>query len=131
MVGDAAGGRGGGGYWQISVDAKLHLAHRLAWLHFYGEGPRHQIDHINGDKLDNRIANLRDVPHQINQQNRRRVLSTNKSSGLIGAHRHRSRWQSRIRTCGRYVFLGVFDTPEAAHAAYVEAKRRLHPGCTL
>ena len=114
----------------IFVDGKLYLAHRLAWLHVHGEWPRQQVDHIDGDSLNNRIANLRDVSVSVNQQNRKRA-ARHSSSGVMGVRARNGRWAAEIRVNGRVHRLGRFDTPEAAHAAYIAAKRRLHPGCTL
>jgi hypothetical protein len=132
-AGGVAGSLSVSGYLKARVDGRSHWAHRLAWLYVHGEWPRGGIDHINGDRSDNRIGNLRDVPQRINAQNRRTARRDNTSSGLLGVdwHAHRQRWRARIRLRGGRLDLGHFDTPEAAHAAYVEAKRRLHEGNTL
>lgn len=129
----AAGRLDNDGYRRVRVDRRDYVAHRLAWLYVHGEWPAHQIDHINGDKTDNRLANLRDVPHAINVQNIRRAATGKKSCSLLGAFKHRqtNRWQARIRLKGKVISLGYFDTPEQANAAYVEGKRRLHEGCTI
>jgi hypothetical protein len=109
------------------------MAHRVAWVHFYGGWPKNVIDHINGDKTDNRIANLRDVPHALNMHNQRAASAHNKRSSLLGAHWHKNggRWRSNITVAGVTRHLGCFDTEQEAHAAYVEAKRSLHAGCTI
>lgn len=121
------------GYVAINVLRRPYLAHRLAWLLTHGEWPRHHIDHINGDKQDNRLANLRDVPSVVNMQNLRKATKANRSSGLLGAwwSKAAGRWRSQIKVLGKLTHLGLFDTAEEAHAAYVEAKRRLHEGCTI
>jgi hypothetical protein len=130
-VGMRAGGVGGPGYWMISVDSKRYYGHRLAWLYVFGEWPKDgEIDHINGDRIDNRISNLREVSRSKNNENKREPLPNNKS-GYLGVFRKRSRWTSRIRVNGKTHSLGGFDTPEAAHAAYLSAKRILHEGCTI
>lgn len=121
---------GGQRYVRIGVAGKYHLAHRLAWLHVYGSWPRHEIDHVNGQCDDNRIANLRDVEKGVNQQNVRAARSSS-SSGVLGAHRIGDKWQARITVNGNRRFLGVFGTPQEAGEAYLSAKRRLHAGCTL
>lgn len=109
------------------------MAHRVAWAHFYGKWPEHTIDHINGDPTDNRISNLRDVPHALNMHNQRNAARHNLSSKLIGAHWHKAgqRWRSNITVGGVTKHLGLFDTEQQAHDAYVSAKRRLHKGCTI
>ena len=117
------------GYIRIKIDGTLFMAHRLAWLYVYGAWPQDQIDHINGDKRDNRIANLRDVSRSVNMQNQVRAQKDNKS-GLRGVswNKNKKRWEAGISVNGRNEYLGSFDTTEAAHAAYLAAKLRLHPG---
>src|SRR5690606_29052356 len=73
-LGREAGGKQGGGYLRFSVDGKHYLAHRLAWLYVHGKWPSDQIDHINGDRSDNRIDNLRDVTHAENRRNTKRFV---------------------------------------------------------
>jgi hypothetical protein len=119
------------GYWQIRFLRQSLLAHRLAWLHFYGEHPSKQIDHINGCKSDNRIANLRDVSPSVNLQNYRGATSRNKSTGLLGVYFEEGRFRARIAIDGKNVSLGRFPTAELAYAAYVQAKRKMHEGNTL
>jgi hypothetical protein len=122
------------GYLVIGVGGRRYQAHRLAWLYVHGEMPKwpaQQIDHINGDRSDNRISNLRLATGAVNTQNMRGAHGNNKNSGLLGAHKSGTRWQSVISVHGKNHHLGVFSTPEEAHAAYVTAKRVLHPGCTL
>jgi hypothetical protein len=117
---------------QISVDRTIYKAHRLAWLFVYGHHPIHEIDHINGNPMDNRIQNLRDVPHRVNAENKRKAGRTT-YSGLLGAHYHKNsgRYASNIKANGKQICLGYFSTAEEAHAVYVEAKRRIHEGCTI
>ena len=118
-------------YVRIRISGRDHKAHRLAWLHEFGEWPKHEIDHIDGDTQNNKIGNLRDVPKRMNAQNRRVAMKTNKSCGFLGVTASQGRWQASITTDRSKKFLGNFDTPEEAHASYIEAKRRLHPGCTI
>lgn len=133
-AGAVAGSRGKRGYIDICVAKERHGAHRLAWLYVYGKWPDADIDHKNGDRSDNRIANLRDVPHSVNAQNIRAAHRRNRATGLLGVRRADSkavRFNASIMTAGEVKHLGTFDEPEAAHAAYLAAKRRLHEGCTL
>lgn len=127
--GDVAGCKSNG-YIVIRIFGKSRYAHRLAWLHVHGEWPVGHIDHMDGCGTNNRIANLRDVTHSTNMQNmiRATIRSTN---GFLGVMRSRKRWEARILVDGKRRYLGQFDTPELAHAAYLEAKRRLHEGCTI
>lgn len=111
---------------QIRIDGKVYRAHRLAWLYMYGSWPSYEIDHKNGDSTDNRIDNLRDVPHQLNLQNKKRA---NKSSstgipGVTKATNQNRGYRARINK----FHLGTFETISEARSAYLDAKRKTHPG---
>jgi hypothetical protein len=71
VAGSTPGNINAMGYLDISIGCKRYYAHRLAWLYVYGEWPSLEIDHINCDRLDNRISNLRDVTHHQNMNNLR------------------------------------------------------------
>jgi hypothetical protein len=120
------------GYYRISFDSKRYMAHRVAWLYVYGEWPKQDIDHINGNPGDNRIENLRDVPNRINRQNMRRPRGPSQS-GLLGVfmHKESGKWRARIQVNMKAIHIGLFDTPEEAHEAYLKAKRKYHEGCTI
>lgn len=130
-VGERAGYRDGeSGYRSICIDVHRYYEHRLAFLYMTGAWPAKHVDHLDGQRGDNRWTNLRDVARVVNQQNMRRA-PVNNASGLLGAHRKRNRWSSQIKVHGRLVKLGIFDTALQAHHAYIAAKRRFHEGCTL
>lgn len=120
------------GYLRVSIDYERHLAHRLAWMHVHGSWPTNEIDHIDGNRGNNRIANLRDVTRTTNKENMRAARKDNQC-GLLGVHWHAptDQWRASIQVHGRAQHIGLFHTPEAAHLAYVETKRRLHEGCTI
>lgn len=114
------------GYVRIVIGAKAYLAHRLAWLVVHGTLPDREIDHRNGVRHDNRIGNLRLATELENSCNK--LLAKNNKSGFKGASfakRHK-KWAARIQVSRKCHFLGLFDTPEEAHAAYVIAAARLH-----
>ena len=122
------------GYIQVRIWPKRFFAHRVAWFLHFGQWPSGLIDHINGDPLDNRIANLRVVDSRTNNQNLRRARKNNQS-GLLGA-RLRKRGGAKpyfaaITHEGNWIYLGAFATAQEAHEAYLVAKRRLHEGCTI
>jgi hypothetical protein len=101
----------------------LLLAHRAAFIHFTGLTPD-QVDHINQDRSDNRICNLRAVNNQENKRNQK--LSINNTSGRIGVYwcKYTSRWGARIGVGYRSVHLGRFDTREEAVAARAAAEKQ-------
>lgn len=126
----AAAGTANRGYINIVVNRRSYPAHRLAWLYCRGSWPKGQIDHINGRRSDNRLSNLRDVPQEINQQNRR-AAQRNSKSGMLGVSPNGVGWRAVIKVGGVLKQLGTFTTAQAAHDAYLAAKRRFHPGCTI
>ena len=114
------------GYARVKIGRRYAMAHRLVVALVIGKWPDGHVDHKNGDKLDNRIENLRIVTPGQNSQNvdlptRRNAL------GIRGVSPFKGRYRATIQVKGKYHSLGVFDTPDEAHRAYVEAKRRLHP----
>ena len=124
-AGDEAGTPHPGGYRRLRVCGKHFLSHRVLWLVRYGKWPAHHLDHINGVKTDNRLENLRECTDAENQQNR--VASKKSTTGLMGVTTHRSgRYQAQITVGGRHIYLGIHETPELAHAAYLSAKKSLH-----
>ena len=114
------------GYIAVMLEGRYYRCHRLAWLHFYGVWPSREIDHANRVRSDNRIANLREVSSSQNKQNTPR--QKNNTSGFRGVswHKRDSRWQAKIALHGKRRFLGLFDSPEEASAAYEAAAAELH-----
>jgi hypothetical protein len=125
-VGSVAGTMHSTGYTQINFGGEMWLAHRLAWLHVFGEWPREQIDHINGNRADNRIINLREATLSQNAANRK--CRDDNASGFKGVSLNKSlgKWNAGIKVNGNMIRLGVFETPEQAHAAYCAAADKLH-----
>jgi hypothetical protein len=118
------------GYVQIGLGGELFKAHQLAWLFVHGAWPELDMDHINGIRSDNRIVNLREATREVNQQNLRKPHADNRN-GLLGVVTNHARFSARIMVRGKPIYLGTFATPEQAHAAYIDAKRQLHSGCTI
>lgn len=132
-AGQVAGGlQSAGGYRRISIGGQSYQAHTLAWLWVHGKFPQGDIDHINGQKDDNRIANLRDVSRSVNLQNMRKPRNTN-TSGYLGVSlfKRTGKYTAEITINYQKKNLGYFSTAEEASAAYLKAKRELHEGCTL
>lgn len=120
------------GYLTLCVDGTIYTAHRIAFLYMNGKWPTHDVDHIDGNKLNNRWNNLRDTPTEINCQNRRKPQK-NSIHGVLGVRSvtKSKTWAARITVNGKTRHLGCYSTQEEASAAYLEAKRRLHSGCTI
>lgn len=131
-AGDIAGTKSKNGAVYISIWPTRFMAHRLAWLYVHKKWPSHEIDHINGNRSDNRIANLRDVTRLVNQQNIR-VPHRDSKSQILGVRKFRNTnlYQARIGVKGKEIHIGYFKTPEEAHSAYLSTKRKLHLGNTL
>lgn len=118
------------GYRLIGVDGSILRAGRLAWFYVTGEWPDGDIDHIDTVKDHDWFSNLRDVPHHVNNQNLRKAHKDNQS-GYLGVCAIGNKWRATIFVDGRQKSLGCFPDPAVAHAAYLDAKRLLHEGCTL
>ena len=112
------------GYVGVIVDNKWNAYHRLAWLLHYGEWPDSDLDHINGNRGDNRIENLRKCCRAENMQNRR--VGKNSSTGVIGVYKTGNKWRAQIQVQKNWKHLGTFNTKDEAAAAYAAAKRELH-----
>ncbi len=129
-AGAAAGWKNTAGYLCVRFRNKDYVLHRLAWLFVHGEWPVERIDHINGQPTDNRIANLRLASSALNAQNQRKAHRHNRL-GVLGVTQRGAKFSACIRVSGKTIHLGRYATAEAAHAAYVKAKREMHEGCTL
>ena len=122
--------KGGKQYLTVQMGGKRFGAHRVVWAHVHGAWPVGEVDHIDGDGLNNRIENLREVSSSGNKQNLRAAKS-HSATGLLGAFRWRNKFKAQIVVNGKCKHIGTFETPEEAHAAYVQAKRLYHPMGTL
>lgn len=116
------------GYIRVRVDGVLHLAHRLAWLYIHGSHPTKLLDHINENRSDNRQENLREATHSQNYQNMTKP-HVRSVSGYLGVSWHIAgkRWAAEICVNRKRTKLGLFNTPAEAHAAYLDAKSKIHP----
>lgn len=127
-AGTVAGRCNSDDYVNICLDKRMYKAHRIAWLFVHGYWPSKQIDHINGVRSDNRIANLREVSNAENARNQRR-RSDNKSgvTGVVWVPRLR-KWAAQIATSRSCTNLGFYaDFEDAVRARKdAEAARGFH-----
>ncbi|ELN0130404.1 HNH endonuclease [Klebsiella pneumoniae] len=121
-VGDVAGSLSDTGYIDIRLNGKLLRAHRLAWLYTHGAWPTCVIDHINHNRTDNRLSNLRDVPISVNASNVSDRSSS--ASGYTGVTWCKSskKWRVKIQVNGRHYHIGRFEKLSEAVQAYSSAK---------
>lgn len=123
FAGMEAGTRNGQGYMVFMYRRTQLQAHRVAWALTHGDWPQLSIDHINGNRADNRLCNLREATHQQNCCNRGPAPSN--KCGLKGVRLKRGKWEACIWTGGRSVYLGRYESPEEAHTAYSKEATRL------
>ena len=114
------------GYIRIGIVRKVYQAHRLAWLYVYNEYPRQQLDHINGDRTDNRIENLRIANTAQNQQNcKKHKDNTSGFKGVSFRKGLKKPWRAAVQTVNKYYHVGYFSTPEEASDAYLKKAKEL------
>lgn len=124
-IGDIAGTLHSKGYWQINVDGKLYLAHRLAWFYMTGKWPTIETDHDDLNKLNNKFENLRDATMSQNRANK--AAQKNNTSGIKGVswYKKNKKWIASIRLNRRQIYIGLFQTIDEAAAAYAKAASEL------
>jgi len=120
--GSISGSEDSGGYLQIGVDGNRYRAHRLAFLYTTGMWPDGEVDHVNHNKSDNRISNLRITSHKENGKNQKRPFDN--KSGHIGVSwvTRNEKWLSQIRVNNKAIHLGYYDNIDFAVAARIQAE---------
>jgi hypothetical protein len=123
-VGSVAGYRATDGYVNLKIGQRMYKAHRLAWLYVHGVWPTNQIDHKDTLRENNSVGNLRVATNQQNGANSKKPTG---SAGLPGARlRSSGKFESRIMFNGISQYIGLFDTAQEAHSAYVKRHVELH-----
>jgi hypothetical protein len=121
--GAVAGSIGGNGYRQIHFQGRKYVAHRVIWFMMTGELPPNVIDHKNRDRLDNRWSNLRAATISQNAGNQ---PGKGRFPKGVTFHQQMQRYQAQIKKDGKNYYLGLFDSPEEAAAAYIAAANELY-----
>ena len=123
-IGAVVGSTSNSGYTTSMVDGKNYQHHRLAWLYVHGSFPPADLDHRDGVRANNRLANLREATRSENCQNAAR--RNDNTSGMTGVWSVGKRWRAKVCVDGRERHVGYFPTKEIARAAYLAAKAELH-----
>lgn len=125
-VGDIVGTKHYSGYIHIKIDGKTYMAHRLVWIYFFGIEPKHEIDHINGIRDDNRLLNLRECNDYEQAYNK--GIYKNNTSGIKGVTYEKSsgKWVVQIRINGKNKKIGRYDCLELAGFIAEESRRKYH-----
>lgn len=126
-AGDICGATNSKGYIEFNILGKLVRAHRLAFFIMTGRWPTLTIDHIDGDKKNNRWANLREVDNKTNCENKKSI-NRNNTSGFTGVRAKNGGYEARIKSGGKLISLGVFGSTQQAHEMYMKNKVQLHKG---
>ena len=126
IKGSTAGTLTPDGYISISINNQIYRAHRLAWLYCFEEWPIHFIDHINGNRKDNRLDNLREATAEENSYNTKPHIDS--STGVKGVYFNKlnNNYRAQIRHKGKTISLGSFKTVEEASKVYINKDIELH-----
>lgn len=119
------------GYLVTNINGITYLNHRIAWLIYYGEWPD-VIDHIDGNKTNNCLSNLRSGTQSLNTQNTK-AARKHSQTGIkgVGFDKRKNCFVSAISVNRKKIHIGTFKSPQEAHKAYLEYKRALHEYCTI
>lgn len=129
-AGDVVGTRHSEGYLQVRVDGVWGYVHRIAYALMIGNYPEKEIDHVNGDRTNNKWCNLRAVSHAENMQNRPRAAHSTQPFKGVRQSPTKDKWVARIGVNKKEKYLGTFATAQAANAAYKKAAKQFQPFST-
>jgi len=117
------------GYLAIKIDKKSYFLHRLVWLYVHGKFPSDEIDHINCDKKDNRLSNLRDSDRFLNNQNIHNPQKNSKSGVRnVCFSNYHGKYKAALMVNGKRINVGCFTDISSAEAAILNKKKELNIG---
>lgn len=125
-IGDVAGHLNITGYITIRANYKSYLAHRLAWLYVYGKFPEKFIDHINNNRSDNRIKNLREATKEENSRNTLKSKKNTSGAKSVFWKKHAKKWQVQMKINGIQKHFGYFDNLEFAELVAQEVRAKYY-----
>lgn len=128
FAGAVAGSTRHDGYINIPIEGNSFPAHRIAWALHYGAWPKHSIDHINGNRADNRIDNLREAMPWQNSHNAKKMSGQSLPKGvrLMDERYKTKRYSGRVQFRGKRFVTACFETPEQADRALRGLREKLH-----
>lgn len=126
QIGVRAGHSNNRGYRRVEFCGKGYAEHRLAWFYVTKEWPKFQIDHINGNRADNRFANLREATNGQNRANSKSYAASGYKGVTFKKWMTKKPWQAAITHNKKVIYLGCFVTPEEAHKVYCDMAKKLH-----
>ena len=127
FAGKEAGTDNGKGYKRVSLKNKLVLVHKIIWAMTYDKWPEKQIDHIDHDRSNNRLENLREVSHKENHRNM--SFRSDNVSGITGVYKRGNKWSAEVKVDGKKIALGCYANKDDAAKVVLEARREAgyHP----
>jgi len=114
------------GYWGIKYEGEGYKCHRLIWKWWYGCDPD-EVDHTNGDRLDNRISNLKNVNHKTNTRNAKKAKNNTSGFNGITLDKNKNKWAARLNIEKR-IHIGFYNTPKEAKEARDSFIEEFYPG---
>jgi hypothetical protein len=114
------------GYIKISINQKIIPAHRIVWAMLYGTWPFGEIDHIDGNRSNNKACNLREVTRQQNCMNRAKAVNNKTGRKGVSWHAGAKKWQAHISVAGKSIYLGLFASAEDAGDEYARASEKAY-----
>lgn len=121
--GDILGYKRPDGYVQFRVNGIRKLAHQWAYLYTYGYIPE-ELDHINLDKSDNRISNLRPITRSLNMHNTNKPVTNTSGYKGIWLDKRVNKWVAELWLNREKIYIGNYDSPDIAYAAYCNVAKQ-------